>query len=74
MFLQGEIERAEAVSRPMIRNALASFRDQGYLVDGARTRSGRKIALAKTFRSEEGARAIEARVCAYLAPSDDGGR
>ena len=31
MFLAGEIERREAVSRPIIENAYAAFVDQGYL-------------------------------------------
>jgi glycerol-3-phosphate O-acyltransferase len=61
MFLQGEIERAEAVSRPMIENAFASFCDQGYL-----EREGKTLTLAASFDSEEAVRAIEARVAAFL--------
>jgi glycerol-3-phosphate O-acyltransferase len=62
MFLQGEIERSEAVCRPVLVNALTSFVDQGYLV-----REKSSLALSDTFRSEEGAAAVEARVSAYLA-------
>lgn len=61
MFLQGEIERAEAVSRPTIENAFAAFCDQGYL-----EREGKTLALAGSFESEDAARAIEARVAAFL--------
>ena len=44
MFLAGEIARREAVSRPLLENAYASFVDQGYLarVDG-------KLALTPSY-------------------------
>jgi len=61
MFLGGEIERAEAVSRPLIENAVLAFRDLGYL-----SRDGDTIALAEPHRSDDGARAIEAQIAAYL--------
>ncbi|MBI4705194.1 MAG: 1-acyl-sn-glycerol-3-phosphate acyltransferase [Deltaproteobacteria bacterium] len=62
MFLEGEIERAEAVSRPIIENALAAFCDLGYLV---RDGSGR-LALADSFQGKAALGSIEARVAAYL--------
>lgn len=61
MFLAGEIERSEAVSRPLVENALSAFVDQGYL-----GRSGGKLALTESFATEETAAAIETRVASYL--------
>ena len=61
MFLEGEIERSEAVCQPMIENALAAFCDQGYL-----QREGKELSLAESFQSEEAVQAVEARVKAYL--------
>ena len=61
MFLGGEIERSEAVSRPTLENAFAAFIEQGYL----KRREG-KLALAESFASEEAAETIEARVAGYL--------
>jgi glycerol-3-phosphate O-acyltransferase len=61
MFLGGEIERAEAVSRTVISTAFGAFLDQGYLA-----RSGGKLSLAESFASEEAAHAIEARIAGYL--------
>ena len=61
MFLGGELERSEAVSRPTLANALAAFIDQGYL-----RRDGGKIALAESFASEEAATAIEGKIASYL--------
>jgi glycerol-3-phosphate O-acyltransferase len=62
MFLGGEIERSEAVSRPTLENAFAAFVDQGYL-----KRSDGKLVLASAFAGDEAAQAIEAGVAAYLA-------
>lgn len=61
MFLKGEIERSEAVSRPMMLNALRAFADLGYVV-----RNKEELELADSFASESGVRAIEARIAAYL--------
>lgn len=61
MFLGGEIERSEAVSGPVIENALAAFVEQGYL-----ERASGELALAGSFASEDAARVIEARVAAHL--------
>jgi glycerol-3-phosphate O-acyltransferase len=61
MFLEGDIERSEAVCRPVIANAFASFCDQGYLV-----RDGKQLGLAPSFRSEQAVRTVESRLAAYL--------
>src|SRR6185295_5065114 len=61
MFLGGEIERSEAVSRPTLENAFAAFLEQGYL-----QRAEGKLALAESFASEEAAATLEARVASYL--------
>ncbi len=66
MFLQGEIERSEAVSQPMIDNALSSFVDQGYLVRQRDDKRRECLALAATFASDAGVRAVEQRVAAFL--------
>jgi glycerol-3-phosphate O-acyltransferase len=66
MFLQGDIERAEAVSRPVLENAIASFVDQGYL-----HRDKSELSLSDSFRSDDAAAAIEARIAAYLAPAQE---
>ncbi len=68
MFLKGEIERSEAVCRPVIDNALSSFCDQGYVL--INKEGG--LELAESFRSEEAVKAIEMRVTAYLRrPTED---
>ncbi|MEM9874827.1 MAG: 1-acyl-sn-glycerol-3-phosphate acyltransferase [Myxococcota bacterium] len=61
MFLQGEIERSEAVSRPLFDNAFLSFVDQGYL-----TKGDGQLALAESFATSEGIATIEARIAGYL--------
>jgi glycerol-3-phosphate O-acyltransferase len=57
MFLAGEIARREAVSRPMVENAYASFVDQGYLA-----KSGGKFALPESYASASAVRTIETRI------------
>jgi glycerol-3-phosphate O-acyltransferase len=59
MFFTGEIERAEAVSQPMLKNAFAAFVDHGIL----RTSEGK---LELVTPNPEAARAAEALVVAYL--------
>ncbi len=63
MFLRGEIERAEAVARPMLENAIDAFVDQGYLI-----RKGDELSLAQSFASPAGVQAVEARLAAFLSP------
>lgn len=64
MFLAGEIAHREAVSRPVLDNALIAFVDQGYLL-----RADGKLALPSSFASAEAVATIEARVAAFTASS-----
>jgi glycerol-3-phosphate O-acyltransferase len=57
MFLSGEIARSEAVSRPVLENAYASFVDQGYL-----SRAGGKLALTASYATASAVQTIEARI------------
>jgi len=71
MFLGGEIERAEAVSRPLLENALLVFRELGFLARsaGASAAGGRDadlVTLAPSHATESGAAAIEAQIADYL--------
>lgn len=61
MFLGGEIDRSEAVSRPVIENALTAFVEQGYL-----KRAQGKLSLAEPFVTDEASQGIEARIAGYL--------
>jgi glycerol-3-phosphate O-acyltransferase len=62
MFLAGDLRRREAISRPVLDNAYASFVDQGYLsrVDG-------KLALTPSYASPGAVATIEARIVAMGA-------
>ena len=64
MFLAGEIACREAVSRPVIDNALLAFVDQGYL-----GRSDGKYVLPESYASADAVRVIEGRIASYLAPT-----
>jgi glycerol-3-phosphate O-acyltransferase len=61
MFLGGEIERKEAVSRPTLENAYLAFADQGYL-----TLAQGKATLAESFATAAAVRAIESKVAGYF--------
>jgi glycerol-3-phosphate O-acyltransferase len=61
MFLAGEIAHREAVSRPVVENALLAFVDQGCVV-----RASGKLALPESFASVEAAATIEARIAAFM--------
>jgi glycerol-3-phosphate O-acyltransferase len=61
MFYAGEIERREAVSKPLFENAYHSLTDQGYLV-----RMDGKLELAESFRTARAVAAIESRIAGYL--------
>jgi glycerol-3-phosphate O-acyltransferase len=63
MFLAGEIERREAVSRPVFENAYAAFVDQGYCA-----RAEGKLVLPESYASASAVRTIEARIAGYLSP------
>jgi glycerol-3-phosphate O-acyltransferase len=62
MFLAGELRRREAISRPLLENAYASFVDQGYLA-----RADGKYALTPSFASPGAVATIEARIVAMGA-------
>ena len=62
MFFAGEIERREAVSKPVIENAYSALLDHGYVVqqvDG-------KLGLAESFKNPKAVKAIEGRIAVYL--------
>ncbi len=61
MFYAGEIERREAVSKPLIQNALNSFADQGYIAQ-----RDNKLELSESFRNPRAVRAIESRIRGFL--------
>ena len=61
MFLAGEIERRESVSRPVIENAISSFVDLSYL-----NRTEGKIGLPESYASADAAGTVEARIAAFL--------
>ncbi|MEO6419041.1 MAG: 1-acyl-sn-glycerol-3-phosphate acyltransferase [Polyangiaceae bacterium] len=63
MFLAGDIERREAVSRPVIENAFSSFVDQGYL-----TRTDGKYSLPESYANATTVRTIEAKLSAFALP------
>ena len=61
MFLAGEIELREAVSKPLIQNALRGFREEGYL----ELTPDSKLALAQSFANVEAASTIEGRLTGF---------
>jgi len=61
MYLAGEIERHEAISKPILHNALLAFKDEGYV----QQREG-KYQLTASFDSADAVPAIEARIAGYL--------
>jgi glycerol-3-phosphate O-acyltransferase len=63
MFLAGEIEKREAISRPVIDNALLAFVDQGYA-----SRTDGKLVLPDSYASADAVGTIEARIASYLPP------
>jgi glycerol-3-phosphate O-acyltransferase len=61
MFLAGEVERREAVSRPVFDNAYTAFVDQGYCA-----RAEGKLTLPESYASASAVKTIEARIAGYL--------
>jgi glycerol-3-phosphate O-acyltransferase len=61
MYLSGEIERHEAISRPILENALQAFKDEGYL-----NLDEKKYSLTESWASADAVRAIEGRIAGYL--------
>jgi glycerol-3-phosphate O-acyltransferase len=66
MYLAGEIERHEAVSKPILQNALLAFKDEGYV----QYREG-KFSLTTSFDSADAVRTIEGRIAGYLELTSD---
>ncbi len=64
MFLAGEIARREAVSRPLLENAYASFVDQGYLA-----RADGKLALNESYATASVVATIESRISVATSPA-----
>jgi glycerol-3-phosphate O-acyltransferase len=60
MFLAGEIERREAVSKPILKNALQAFVEQGFLLHRD------EYLLAPEYETPNAVRSIEARIVSYL--------
>ena len=69
MFLSGEIARREAIQRPVIENAFASFLDQGILAKSHEKSEG-KLVLVESFGTLDAVKAVERRIAAYLAGTD----
>jgi glycerol-3-phosphate O-acyltransferase len=61
MFLAGDLSLREAVSKPLIQNALLVFREEGYLEKLPESR----LALAQSFATVEAASAIEGRLVGF---------
>ncbi len=61
MFLAGDVERRESISRPLIENAFLAFVDLGYLAK----KEGR-FELPETYDSPEALSTIESRILGYL--------
>lgn len=61
MFLAGDIARREAVSGPLIENALSVFVDLEYL-----NRTDGKLELPMSFASAETVRTIEAKIASFV--------
>jgi len=61
MFMAGEVHRREAISRPLVDNALSAFVDMGYL-----SRSEGKLALPESYASADAVRTIERRIAAFV--------
>ena len=61
MFLAGEVQAREAITRGTIENAFLAFVDQGYL-----GRSDGKYVLPESYASADAVRVIEGRIAAWL--------
>jgi glycerol-3-phosphate O-acyltransferase len=63
MFLAGDIQMREAVSKPLLQNAFTTYREEGYLEQVA----DNKLALSPSFASLEAAGTIEGRLIGFSA-------
>jgi glycerol-3-phosphate O-acyltransferase len=66
MYMAGEIERREAISKLLVSNALAAFFDLGYIV-----KPMGKVQLAADYENMEAVRAIESSIAHYLERPGD---
>jgi glycerol-3-phosphate O-acyltransferase len=66
MYLAGDVQRREAISKPVLQNALLAFVDFGYI----RFREG-KLVLSDTFNSLRAVAEIEHWISAYVDGSHD---
>ena len=66
MFFAGEISRKEAVSKPLVENALTAFVDQGYLL-----KNEGKLELTDTFRAQTAVATIESKIALFLGQSKE---
>ncbi|HEX2882038.1 MAG TPA: 1-acyl-sn-glycerol-3-phosphate acyltransferase [Polyangiaceae bacterium] len=66
MYMAGEIERREAISKLLVSNALAAFFDLGYIV-----KPMGKVQLAADYENLEAVRAIESSIAHYLERPGD---
>jgi glycerol-3-phosphate O-acyltransferase len=60
MYLSGEVERAEAISKPLLQNAFAAFQDLGYV-----TATGGLLQLPADAK-DESVPALEESIARYL--------
>lgn len=67
MYMAGEIQRREALSRPCLENAFQSWLDQGYL----HAEDDRKVGLAPSFRDSDAVRTIENQIANCLTDRID---
>jgi len=61
MVLAGEIERSEAVCRPVLENAFQSFVDHAYL-----NRADGKLSLPESYASADAVAVVEAKIGRFL--------
>jgi glycerol-3-phosphate O-acyltransferase len=66
MYLAGEIERREAVSKPILENALLAYGDLGYLKSAAE-----KVELMSAFSSAETVKAVERDLAGFLGEREE---
>ncbi len=65
MFLAGEIQKREAISGPLIENALTAFIDLEYV-----NRSEGKLELPESFASTEAAATIESKIARFVVTEE----
>jgi len=61
MYLSGEVERAEAISKPLLENAFAAFQDLGFVSQAAG-----QIQLTSKPGGEQASRCLEESIAKYL--------